>query len=232
MGYSGQVKERTLRKYRATYAKSFEEMLETASVGGRSHLKKEIQSEVEARHRAACEMLNTIHEISRMKALRSLGDFEPALSSETVFNDLLREVASFGITLEEMHLQHNFAELEKIEVQIGEQMSDITQGFTLGHRRNATDPSDFPTDRLEYRLYYSMFLEAQRNKVRLNSMTRQTEQEFAQSLRHDEIVGRIEILNSANEGVAAHLWKTVSNLPYQPGQRFGITFDEYEDPDS
>jgi len=231
MGYSSQVRERMLRRYRSTYGNSFEGMLESASVGGRDHLKKEIQSENEARHRAACETLNTIHEISRIKALKSLGHLEAALSAETVFNDLLQEVESLGTTLEEMHLQHNFVELEKIEMQIAEQMSDITQGFTLGHRRNRTDPSDFPMDRLEYRFYFSMYREAQMNKIRLSSMKRQTEDEFAHSFRHDEISERIEIFDSANNVVMAHLWKTVSNLPWKPGRRFGITFDEYEDPD-
>jgi hypothetical protein len=231
MGYSSQVRERTLRKYRSTYARSFREMVESASVGGRNHLTEEIQSNDEARHRAGCETLNTIHEISRIKALKSLGDLEPALSAETVFNDLLQQVEMFGITLEEMHLQHDFVELERIEIQIAEQMSDVTQGFTLGHRRNKTDPSDFPTDRLEYRFYYSMYREAQMNKIRLNSMRRQTEGEFAHSLRHDEISERIEILDSANDGVMAHLWKTVSGLPWKPGERFGISFDDHEDPD-
>jgi hypothetical protein len=226
MSFKSHTTKRLLRKYRYVYSKVFEEMLVSEKVGGWDRLRVEIESDDEMRHRGGCETLTTLHEISHIEAKASLGHLAPALPVDLVLIDFEERLKSYGLTLNELHLQHLMAELDKIEAQITAQMFDLSQGFSLGHRRNATDSPQFSVERLEYRFYFSMLGEATMSGIRLESLHRQTEGKFAKSLRQNELVERIEMLEVANSGMEAHLKKTINGLAWQPRFPNGSLYDK------
>src|SRR5580704_13426019 len=114
MSFRSDTTQRLLKRYRNAYSKAFGEMLVSEKVGGWERLRDEIQSDDEMRHRAGCETLTTIHEISQIKAEASLGHLAPALPSAAVLNDFEERLMSCGLTVNELHLQHLMAQLDKI----------------------------------------------------------------------------------------------------------------------
>lgn len=223
MGLSKRIGERIWSNYQTAYFRFMDLYAASSVTGGRTQLRRDVQSSDELVHRAACGVLAKCHKQSHEAAVESLKRMAAGLPDTAEFAVLEEELAKYGVSHDEVNLQQLFIAMDEMQAQMTAQLESIGKGYSEDADISKTYFPDRPKEQCEYDFFFNIFRDASRNTQRIELVGSQVEAHFSTSPRVDELVARLGTLSGTNDGIIHHLRGWLSSSPWQPPEQYRVT---------